>query len=128
MDQRSEVEGYSKWTEKHGQVGVVPPQHILENTFTIRIHLDDTNEQNGALRVIPKSHLKGIRSPKDILIEQQDEVLCPILEGNVMLMKPLTFHASSKAEMTKRRRVIHLEFTHEELAAPLGWREKETLK
>jgi ectoine hydroxylase-related dioxygenase (phytanoyl-CoA dioxygenase family) len=127
VDQRIETDGYGKWTTKHGQIGVVPPVDILESIFTVRIHLDDTDEHNGALRIIPKSHLKGIRSPKEIVEEQQNEVLCPIKEGDVMLMKPLTFHASSKTEMTNRRRVIHLEFTHQELAKPLNWREKEHL-
>jgi ectoine hydroxylase-related dioxygenase (phytanoyl-CoA dioxygenase family) len=33
---------------------------------TVRIHLDDTDENNGALRVVPKSHLKGIYRPETI--------------------------------------------------------------
>jgi ectoine hydroxylase-related dioxygenase (phytanoyl-CoA dioxygenase family) len=39
---------------------------ILENIYTIRIHLDDTDENNGALKVVPKSHAKGIYRPETI--------------------------------------------------------------
>ena len=46
------VEGYGPWTVKQNQYAVQPPLDILENNFTIRIHLDDTDENNGALRVI----------------------------------------------------------------------------
>ena len=127
VDEKHPVEGYTKWTFKQGQVGVIPPKEVLENVFTIRIHLDDTDDENGALRIIPKSHLKGIRRVEDIEIEKSLEVLCPIEKGSVMLMKPLTFHASSKSKMNNRRRVIHLEFSDIELNDPLKWREKEIL-
>jgi ectoine hydroxylase-related dioxygenase (phytanoyl-CoA dioxygenase family) len=127
VDTKHEVDGYSKWTSKHDQLGVIPPKEILENIFTIRVHLDKTDDTNGALRVIPKSHLKGIRRIEEIEEEKSTEVLCSIDEGDVMLMKPLTFHASSKSEMKNRRRVIHLEFSNLELEEPLSWREKEVI-
>lgn len=127
VNSKHEVDGYSKWTSKHNQLGVIPPVEILESIFTIRIHLDKTDDKNGALRVIPKSHLKGIRRIEDIEDEKSAEVLCPIDDGSVMLMKPLTFHASSKSGMKNRRRVIHLEFSTVELKSPLSWREKEIL-
>jgi ectoine hydroxylase-related dioxygenase (phytanoyl-CoA dioxygenase family) len=61
VDRRLDVEGYA-WTVKQGQYSVQPPLAVLESIYTIRIHLDDTNEQNGALRVIPGSHRKGVIS------------------------------------------------------------------
>jgi ectoine hydroxylase-related dioxygenase (phytanoyl-CoA dioxygenase family) len=58
VDKKVEMEGFGPWTVKEKQYAVQPPSDILENNFTIRMHLDDTNDKNGALRVIPKSHLK----------------------------------------------------------------------
>ncbi|WP_299159739.1 phytanoyl-CoA dioxygenase family protein [uncultured Tenacibaculum sp.] len=122
-----EVETYTNWTNKKGQLGVIPPKEILENTVTFRIHLDETNETNGALRVIPKSHKKGIirvheKFDKDFLGKEK---LCKVNAGGVMLMKPLLMHASSKSISEKDRRVIHLEFCNQEI--PMVWLEKKTI-
>lgn len=124
VENKVETEKYSNWTNKNGQLGVIPPKEILENTVTYRIHLDDTNETNGALRVIAKSHKKGIirvdeKFDKNALGEEK---VCRVIEGGVMLMKPLLLHASSKSTSLKDRRVIHLEFCNQEI--PMGWLEK----
>ena len=60
---KKEIEGFGPWTNKNNQFAVQPPLQILEGNFTIRIHLDDTTEENGALKVIPTSHQKGIFRP-----------------------------------------------------------------
>ena len=46
VNKKAEIEGYDKWTFKHNQHAVIPPVKVLENVFTIRIHLDDTDEYN----------------------------------------------------------------------------------
>ena len=60
VDKKAEVDGFGPWTVKQNQYAVQPPLPILESNFTIRIHLDDTDENNGALRVVPRSHSKGV--------------------------------------------------------------------
>jgi len=60
VDKKLDLPGYGPWTIKQDQYSVQPPLDLLENIFTIRIHLDDTDEKNGALRVIPGLHLKGV--------------------------------------------------------------------
>jgi len=52
VDRRLDREGFGPWTVKQDQYAVQPPLNILQNNFTIRIHLDDTDENNGALRII----------------------------------------------------------------------------
>jgi ectoine hydroxylase-related dioxygenase (phytanoyl-CoA dioxygenase family) len=114
-----DIEGFTNWTLKQGQPTVQPPQTILENIYTVRIHLDDCDETNGALRVIPQSHQKGVISMKDFSLEDYPEpVSCSVPQGGVMLMKPLILHASNKSTSERNRRVIHLEFS--------DWREKFT--
>ena len=108
---------------KQNQYAVQPPLHILENNFTIRIHLDDTDENNGALRVIPKSHAKGIYRPETIDWSKEREVTCIVSKGGVMLMRPLLLHASSRTTNNKKRRVIHIEFSNQSLPEPLQWSE-----
>ena len=124
VNKKADLQNYINWTFKSGQYGVQPPINILNDTLTIRIHLDDTDEHNGALKVIPQSHLKGILRQNSQAWDINDEVLCKVPKGGVMLMKPLTLHASSRAIDGNRRRVIHLEFNKHELDPPLKWLEK----
>ena len=123
VDKKAKLHNYSNWTFKKGQYGVQPPIEILEDTITIRIHLDKTDKNNGALKVIPKSHSNGIirNDSKDWNIE--NEFVCEVEKGGVMLMKPLTLHASNRTTNGKKRRVIHLEFNKHYLAEPLTWLE-----
>ncbi len=66
VDKKMEIKNFELWTTKQNQFAVQPPIEFLENITTIRIHLDDTDENNGALRVVPKSHLKKIYRPETI--------------------------------------------------------------
>ncbi|AWW00776.1 phytanoyl-CoA dioxygenase family protein [Arcticibacterium luteifluviistationis] len=128
VDKKVDLENYVNWTFKKGQYGVQPPIEILQDTITIRIHLDKTDKNNGALKVIPKSHLKGIvrADSKDWNIE--NEFVCEVEKGGAMLMKPLTLHASSRTTNGKKRRVIHLEFNKHNLTEPLAWLEHYEIK
>ena len=124
VDKKVDTEGFSLWTVKQDQFAVQPPANILENNFTIRIHLDDTDENNGALKVIPSSHLKGIHKPATI----EKEVTCKVKKGGVMIMRPLLFHASNKTTNNQKRRVIHIEFSNSTLPIPLQWSEQMSLE
>ncbi len=128
VDQKVDVENYRHWTFKKGQYGVQPPVEILNDTITLRIHLDDTNKNNGALKVLPKSHLNGIISANANPYSINKEHICEVKKGGVMLMKPLTFHASNRTTNGKQRRVIHIELNKHPLKAPLQWLEKQQIR
>lgn len=123
VDKKLEMDGYSHWTVKEGQVGVQPPLTLLKNIFTIRIHLDDTDENNGALRVVPRSQA-GIYRPETIDWETEKETVCKVKSGGVMIMSPLLLHSSSKTTNNSRRRVIHIEFSNMELPKGMKWAER----
>ena len=127
VDRKTQTKNYTNWTFKRGQFGVQPPLSILEKTITVRIHLDDTDEYNGALKVIPQSHLQGICRVQTKNLTKESERICRVEKGGIMLMKPLTFHASNRTLNDRQRRVIHLEFCNQELAEPLEWLEKNSL-
>ncbi|MDQ7962101.1 phytanoyl-CoA dioxygenase family protein [Flavobacterium lindanitolerans] len=123
VNKKEDVEGFGPWTSKHNQFAVQPPIEILENIFTIRIHLDDTNENNGALKVIDGSHHKNIYRPENIDWKNEKQSCCNVDAGGIMLMKPLLLHSSSRTLNHKRRRVIHIEFSNIGLPKPLKWSE-----
>lgn len=119
--EKKEVPGFSRWTSKHGLIGVVPPEDILMNTLTMRIHIDRADGSNGALKVRPGSHRNGIRQ---VPAEELPEIECPMEAGDVMLMRPLLLHASMRSSSNAPRRVLHLEVTNNELDGGLNWRER----
>jgi ectoine hydroxylase-related dioxygenase (phytanoyl-CoA dioxygenase family) len=124
VDKKVELENFGPWTVKQNQFAVQPRIEILQDNFTIRIHLDDTDENNGALKVIPKSHLKGIYRAETIDWTIEKETICKIGKGGIMIMKPLLLHSSSKTTNNNKRRVIHIEFSNIELPNELQWAER----
>jgi len=127
VDKKMEVENFENWTIKQNQFAVQPPKEILENNFTIRIHIDTTTKDNGALKVINNSHSKGIVRIENLNFENETETICEVKKGGIMIMKPLLFHASNKTTNNERRRVIHIEFSKQQLPSGLEWSEKTTL-
>jgi hypothetical protein len=127
VDRKIELENFGPWTTKQNQFAVQPPVKILENITAIRIHLDETDENNGALKVIPGSHVKKIYRPETIDWTEEKETSCSVQQGGIMLMKPLLLHSSGRTINNKKRRVIHIEFSNSELPAELQWSERMKL-
>lgn len=124
VDKKTELDGFGPWTTKQNQFAVQPPLPVLENIYTIRIHLDDTDGHNGALKVVPGSHAKGIYRPETIDWNTETEAVCNVEKGGIMIMKPLLLHGSNRTTDGRRRRVIHIEFSDKELPEELCWSER----
>ena len=125
VKEKLEVEGYSPWSMKDGVVHVQPPESVLQRMLTLRIHLDDADNNNGALYVSPGTHSLGKIRPEDIkaTVGKYGEVCCKVEEGGVMLFRPLLLHRSGKMMNRKSRRVVHLEYTAASLDGGLVWSE-----
>jgi hypothetical protein len=121
--ERIETEGFGPWSMKEGIMHVQPPAWALEQMLTIRLHLDDTDETNGALQVVRASHQHGVVSSEavDELSASGEVVPCCVRAGGALLMRPLLLHSSRKTGSKRHRRVIHLEYTGCELPNGLAW-------
>lgn len=115
--EKIETTGFTAWTKKSGICHVQPPIEILEKMLTLRFHLDDADESNGALKVLPETHKFGRLSATEIqnLKSKQTVCLCKVKKGDCLLMKPLLVHSSSAGSNPAHRRVIHFEFSAENL-------------
>jgi hypothetical protein len=121
--QRIEAEGYGPWSIKAGVNHVQPPASVLEQMLSIRIHLDDCPEENGALKVIPGSHRRG-KIPEARVAELAaagPAIVCPVNAGGVLAMRPLLLHASSAATNPGHRRVVHFDFSAAMLPESMEW-------
>ena len=120
---QADLPGYTHWSMKAGVPHVQPPVPVLEGIVALRIHLDDCPADNGALEVVPGSHLQGRISAAELRMMHLEgrAVICPAQAGDVLAMRPLLVHGSSKARIPKRRRVLHVEYATTELDAPLQW-------
>ena len=124
VDKKLDLAGFGPWTTKQNQFAVQPPIDYLKNIFTIRIHLDDTDENNGALKVVPNSHSKEIYRPETIDWNVETEEICSVNKGGIIIMKPLILHGSNRTTNQKKRRVIHIEFSNMQLPKELDWSER----
>src|ERR1700677_81914 len=110
--ERAEVPGFEPWSNKEGVPHVQPPAELLEQMLTVRLHLDNCDEENGALRVLPGSHRHGKLSPARIreLRAQSSDYLCVVPSGGALIMKPLLLHASGRSLSNAHRRILHIEY------------------
>lgn len=124
VKERHEIEGYHAWTRKAGVQCVQPPVEIMSRILAVRLHLDDCFATNGALKVLPGSHRSDTLTSDRIeqISSQVNEVICEVPAGGAVLMNPLLLHASSPMSSPRHRRVVHLEFSAQELPRPLKWR------
>jgi hypothetical protein len=122
--ERVDGEQCSGWAEKEGDLYVQPPAHVLEQVLAIRLHLEDCDEQNGALRVVPGSHRFGrLNSAEEQRVRaEQESVYISVPSGGAMLMRPLLLHASAKVRTDSPRRVLHFVFGPAALPEGLRWR------
>jgi ectoine hydroxylase-related dioxygenase (phytanoyl-CoA dioxygenase family) len=121
--ERPHINGYGPWSLKAGIHHVQPPVSILENMLTLRIHLDHTDESNGALRVIPGTHRHGRLNASQIEYWRQHHhpITCTVPIGGALLMRPLLLHSSSTAPSPTHRRILHFEYSSSDLPSRLTW-------
>jgi hypothetical protein len=125
LRRRRDVPGFGPWSMKAGIPHVQPPVECLQQMLTVRIHLDATGAVNGALRVLPGTHLLGRLAPEGIqaLRAERSEVLCAAAAGDALLLRPLLLHASSRSSSPAHRRILHLEYAGFTLPSGLDWQE-----
>lgn len=114
----------SGWSVKEDGRYVQAPAGLLDGLLAARLHLDPCGDDDGALRIVPRSHRLGRLSPERIaaMDKRRDEVVCAADVGDLLLMRPLLLHASSKAVRPNGRRILHFLFAPPHPGCGLQWR------
>jgi ectoine hydroxylase-related dioxygenase (phytanoyl-CoA dioxygenase family) len=104
--------GWGPWSVKAGVIYAHAPAAALNQILALRIHLDDSTQLNGPLRVLPGTHGHGVLSDEDVrlIAHEREPVDCLVARGGVLAMRPLLVHASSKSRSDAPRRVLHVEY------------------
>ena len=112
------------WSEKKGMWFCQPPADFLAQLVAVRVHLDDSTEANGPLRVVPGSHRLGRIASQDVAAHRRrlGEVACVAPRRSLVAMRPLLLHASSKSTSQAPRRVLHYVFAPAEIPWGLRWK------
>ncbi len=122
LHQRVESSGWGPWSIKDGVNYSHAPSAALEQVLALRLHLDDSAEDNGSLRVLTCTQTLGVLTDEQIhdLSLGSKCVDCLVEAGGVLAMRPLVLHASSKSRSGRPRRVLHFEYaTCLAIASPL---------
>jgi ectoine hydroxylase-related dioxygenase (phytanoyl-CoA dioxygenase family) len=112
LRERRELPGWGPWSVKEGVVYAHAPAAALEQVLALRVHLDDSTDNNGPLRVLPGTHTMGVLTDDAVgrLATEINAVDCLVTAGGVVAMQPLIVHASSKSLIEMPRRVLHIEY------------------
>jgi len=123
LNKKENISGWGPWSIKDNTHHVQPSLEVLNKMVTFRLHLDNTNENNGCLKVIPKSHELGILTQEQLaeVTKTNESYICEAKEGDLLIMKPHILHSSSKSLNPSHRRVVHVEYSNYQLPSELKW-------
>ncbi len=120
---RCEVPGYGPWSRKSGIDHVEPPFAITAGMVTLRAHLDDCDVSNAPLLYVPGSHRLGKIPSGDVaaLARRHGHETSLAQAGDVWLYATPIVHGSEAANAPRRRRVLQIDYSADELPAGLEW-------
>lgn len=102
--------------------GFVEPEDrgIYDRLLSVRLSLDDCTFFDGALKLCPTSQKHGVLTEREVRGHSLRPFSSPEMKaGDVLVMHPLTIHASGKSETGKPRRVIHVVYAAGDLRGQL---------
>lgn len=120
---RHDLPGYGNWSQKAGIWHCEPPAEILHQMLFVRVHLDNTDGENGAMEIALGSHHKGT-IPADqahAVAERTTTEACLAQRGDVLILNMLMLHRSLPSKRPSSRRTIRVDFAAVALPPPLRW-------
>lgn len=115
LRRRVDSQGWGPWSTKAGVIYAHAPASALSQVVALRVHVDDSTDANGPLRVLPGTHARGVLTDTELarVASEIQPVECLGAAGSVVAMRPLLVHSSSKVLGPLRRRVLHIEYAQQ---------------
>lgn len=124
VQERHDVDGFENWSRKAGWWHCAPPADVLSDMFFVRLHLDPSTTENGAMEIAVGSHDHGLiaASKADDIASQSETEVCEAAAGDILILNMLTLHRSRPSTQTgSTRRTIRVDYAAGSLPAPLSW-------
>jgi ectoine hydroxylase-related dioxygenase (phytanoyl-CoA dioxygenase family) len=121
--ERRDVPGFGPWSQKKGVAHVEPPLDIMAGMVTLRVHLDDCDDDNAPLLIARGSHRMG-RVPDaetGAVVQRLAQAVCLARAGDVWVYATTIIHASGRARTPSRRRVLQVDYAGVSLPGGLEW-------
>jgi phytanoyl-CoA dioxygenase PhyH len=121
--ERRDCPGFGPWSVKDGVVHVEPPFDIIADMITIRAHLDDCADDNAPLLVVPGSHRLGRVAAGETaaIADAHGHAACLAVAGDLWIYATSVVHASERARIPQRRRVLQVDYASGDLPGGLQW-------
>lgn len=121
--ERHDTPGFGPWSTKDGLCHVAPPISVLERMATLRLHLDDCDNDNAPLTVALGSHRRGLVPAAEVAAAaaEHPQFTCHARAGDVWAYSTPILHTSARSLSDRRRRVLQIDYAAEDLPAPLQW-------
>ena len=120
---KAELPGFRNWSQKEAVWHCEPPIEILTQMLFVRVHIDDTAANSGAMEIAKGSHKMGVvtsdRAAQVAAGYPSEE--CVASRGDILILPMLTLHRSLAAPNPTTRRVFRLDYAATALPAPLLW-------
>ena len=120
---QADLEGFENWSQKSGAWHCEPPEAVLQNMLFVRLHVDPSTAENGAMEIAEGSHRHGsVPSDQASHIAARHKTWVTTAEpGDVLILHMLTLHRSGRATDTSGRASLRIDFSPDRLPAPLNW-------
>jgi hypothetical protein len=107
-----DAEGWGTWSTKDGYLYAHAPASALSQVLALRLHLDDSTQRNGPLRILPGTHTLGLLTDDRMaeLAGSSSISSLTVVAGGAIVIRPLVVHSSQKSENDCPRRVLHIEY------------------
>ena len=121
--EKLDAEGYTNWSNKSGVWHCEAPIDLLSSMVFLRIHLDDTDEENGCLELAHGTHKFGFiaADEADAIADRSTVETCKARRGDILIVKALTLHRSKPSRNDKPRRTLRVDYSNAKLPGPLDW-------
>ena len=112
FDKSSGINWFVPWHQDRAEDGRDRPVVQLERMVALRVHLDDCDEDNGPLEVVPGSHTQGRLESREMaaVTGGSATLICLAARGDIVALRPLLVHRSQRARLPRARRVLHIEY------------------
>ncbi len=112
VSSRFDDPAYTRWSRKDGMWFCEPPLNALKSYCFAHILLDDVKTNSGPMEIAPASHQFGriTRDEIDAIVKKSKLELCTGEAGDILFLKYLTLHRSTRNQSHRSRIALRVDF------------------